>query len=101
MCVCVKVDGYEADSDNFDTYGAALLSLFVLITEENFPMVADPSFSQRPAVAFPFFLSFLIIFLVFILPLVLGIVLDAYEAQHVLQQQLSRIKVQCALHLIM
>lgn len=42
--------GYSEDGDNFDNFGGALLSLFVLVTEENFPMVADPSFTQRPLV---------------------------------------------------
>lgn len=46
-----KVSGYEADNDHFDNFGAALLSLFILTTEENFPTVADPSFSQRPLVS--------------------------------------------------
>ncbi|CAN0162785.1 unnamed protein product, partial [Laminaria digitata] len=73
-----QVSGYTAEGDNFDNFGAAALSLFVLTTEENFPMVADPSFTGRPLVAFPFFVSFLLLFLVVILPLLLGIVLDAY-----------------------
>lgn len=46
----MKVGGYNDDGDNFDNFGGALLSLFVLTTEENFPMVADPSFSKRPLV---------------------------------------------------
>lgn len=46
----VQVRGYSEDRDNFDNFGGALLSLFVLVTEENFPEVADPSFTQRPLV---------------------------------------------------
>lgn len=45
-----QVSGYSEDGDNFNNFGGALLSLFVLVTEENFPMVADPSFTQRPLV---------------------------------------------------
>ncbi|CAN0439018.1 unnamed protein product, partial [Discosporangium mesarthrocarpum] len=73
-----QVSGYKEDSDNFDSYSTALLSLFVLITEENFPTVADPAFSQRPWMGYTFFVSFLLVFLVVILPLILGIVLDSY-----------------------
>ena len=46
-----QVVGYSAKGDNFDTFQGAVLSLFVLTTEENFPMVADPAFSQRPFVS--------------------------------------------------
>ncbi|CAM9717141.1 unnamed protein product [Scytosiphon promiscuus] len=92
-----QVKGYSNDGDNFDDFGSALLSLFVLVTEENFPMVADPSFTQRPLVAFPFFVSFLLLFLVFILPLLLGIVLDAYAHQHARQHERYRRKARNAL----
>ena len=47
------MSGYTAEGDNFDNFGAAVLSLFVLTTEENFPMVADPSFTDRPLVRHP------------------------------------------------
>jgi Ion transport protein len=46
-----QVAGYNDDNDNFDSVLAALLSLFVLTTEENFPYVADPAFKQRPLVS--------------------------------------------------
>eukprot|EP00752_Nemacystus_decipiens_P018420 g16518.t1 len=92
-----QVSGYDLDRDNFDNFGRALLSLFVLVTEENFPEVADPSFTQRPLVAFPFFISFLLLFLVVILPLLLGIVLDAYAQQHARQHERYRRKARNAL----
>ncbi|CAM9975211.1 unnamed protein product, partial [Ectocarpus sp. 12 AP-2014] len=92
-----QVKGYADDGDNFDDFGSALLSLFVLVTEENFPMVADPSFTQRPLVAFPFFVSFLLLVLVVILPLLLGIVLDAYAQQHARQHERYRRKARNAL----
>ena len=44
-------------------------------------------------VAFPFFVSFLLLFLIVILPLLLGIVLDAYAQQHARQRTLHRNKV--------
>eukprot|EP00903_Cladosiphon_okamuranus_P010280 g9732.t2 len=92
-----QVSGYDFDRDNFDDFGRSLLSLFVLVTEENFPEVADPSFTQRPLVAFPFFISFLLLFLVVILPLLLGIVLDAYAQQHARQHERYRRKARNAL----
>ncbi|CBN80110.1 K+ transporter, Kef-type [Ectocarpus siliculosus] len=92
-----QVKGYTDDGDNFNNFGSSLLSLFVLVTEENFPMVADPSFTQRPLVAFPFFVSFLLLVLVVILPLLLGIVLDAYAQQHARQHERYRRKARNAL----
>ncbi|CAM9781465.1 unnamed protein product [Pylaiella littoralis] len=92
-----QVRGYSEGRDNFDNFGGALLSLFVLVTEENFPEVADPSFTQRPLVAYPFFVSFLLLFLVVILPLLLGIVLDAYAQQHAGQHERYRRKARNAL----
>ncbi|CAM9588976.1 unnamed protein product [Ectocarpus sp. 4 AP-2014] len=92
-----QVKGYTDDGDNFNNFGSALLSLFVLVTEENFPMVADPSFTQRPLVAFPFFVSFLLLVLVVILPLLLGIVLDTYAQQHAHQHERYRRKARNAL----
>lgn len=51
MIRSTQVKGYAKDDDNFDNFAGAVLALFVLTTEENFPMVADPSFTQRPAVS--------------------------------------------------
>lgn len=44
-------------------------------------------------VAYPFFVSFLLVFLVVILPLLLGVVLDAYGENHAAQRERNRQKV--------
>eukprot|EP00953_Heterococcus_sp_UTEX-ZZ885_P042502 21589-Heterococcus_DN1.PRE.2 len=46
-----QVTGYDEHNDNFESFMPALLSLYVLTTEENFPFVADPALAQRPLVA--------------------------------------------------
>jgi hypothetical protein len=45
-----QVTGYDEHNDNFESFMPALLSLYVLTTEENFPFVADPALAQRPLV---------------------------------------------------
>ncbi|CAN0026247.1 unnamed protein product [Ectocarpus fasciculatus] len=50
-----------------------------------------------PQVAFPFFVSFLLLVLVVILPLLLGIVLDTYAQQHARQHERYRRKARNAL----
>eukprot|EP01084_Bolivina_argentea_P204744 349699_1 len=77
-----KVPGYSWDSDNFDSLLTSLLSYFVFLTTENFPMVADPSFTKRPWVAYPIFVSFVFVFYVLWLPLSLQSVLHGYAESH-------------------
>lgn len=77
-----QVPGYNATDDDFDHIGQAFLSLYVLVTTENFPQVMYPALVSRPYIATVFFVSFLFVVLWIILPLTLAIVLDFYNEQH-------------------
>lgn len=77
-----QVTGYDPRNDNFQDVKSALLSLYVLTTGENFPDVAEPAFSMRPKVSFPYFISFVVTFMVIVMPLMLATVLSSYETVH-------------------
>lgn len=55
-----QVTGYDENNDNFESFMPALLSLYVLTTEENFPFVADPALAQRPLVRTSFLMWILL-----------------------------------------
>ncbi|CAM9191254.1 unnamed protein product [Chrysoparadoxa australica] len=92
-----QVPGYDTDNDNFNCFGPALLSLYVLTTEENFPFVAEPALAERPLVGFIVFFSFILLFMILVLPLLLGKVLDDYAYQHAQRHRRAKLKVQKAL----
>ena len=77
-----EVTGYSRDNDNFNSFGAASLSIFMLQTTENFPDILYPALKTRPVAALVFFLSALFFFLWLILPLFLAIVFRHYLYAH-------------------
>jgi hypothetical protein len=102
--LCVSVfnseqvpSGYSPENDNFDAFAPALLSLFVLVTTENYPFVADPAYQARPWLGYPIFSLFILIFLLVILPLLLSSALDGYVEQHGAGYQRFRSKARKAL----
>mmetsp|Transcript_2344 Transcript_2344/g.3068 ORF Transcript_2344/g.3068 Transcript_2344/m.3068 type:complete len:920 (+) Transcript_2344:72-2831(+) len=78
----VQCEGYDTDEDNFNSFWPSAIAMYILTTTENFPFVAEPAFTGRPAWAFPFFLSFLCLFVLILLPLLLAQVLSAYRDNH-------------------
>jgi hypothetical protein len=77
-----QVPGYSENNDNFDSWPAAALGIFILTTTENYPNIANEAFRHRPAVATIFFVSALFVMLWLILPLILAIVYDHYLVRH-------------------
>ena len=74
-----QVDGYSLEGDNFGSFGASALTIFVLQSTENFPDVMYPALRQRPVVALVFFLSGLYAFAWVITPLLLAVQYEHYQ----------------------
>lgn len=85
-----QVPNYGPWNDNFDTFPAAILGIFVLTTTENWPSIGYPAFKSRPYVGILFFCSALFIFLFLVTPVILAIVYEHYQnVQKVLAQNIK------------
>ncbi|GAB5372942.1 hypothetical protein AAMO2058_001707500, partial [Amorphochlora amoebiformis] len=63
----------------FDSFTTSLISLFVLLTTENYPMALYPAYEKHPTIAILYFWSFLMIGCTLILSTLLGAVVEAYR----------------------
>jgi len=78
-----SVPGYAAAvGDTFEDLPRAVLAIFVLQTTENYPNVANPAISARPAVATIYFVSAIFTLIWIIVPLTLAIVYGRYKGVH-------------------
>jgi len=87
-----QVPSYNTYNDNFDSWAAAVLGVFVLSTTENYPNIANPAYHHRPVVATLYFASALFLMLWLILPLILAIVYDHYLEIHKGMVRAKRVK---------
>jgi len=67
------------DDARFDSFGLSLISLFILLTTENYPMALYPAYEYSPTIAIIFFWSFLLIGGTLMLSTLLGGVVESYR----------------------
>ena len=70
----------ENDPDRFGTLPKALLSLFQVVTLEDWPDLMNPQLPHMPVVAISYFVSFILIGTMVMLNLVIGVVLEGMKA---------------------
>lgn len=75
-----QVSGYSLENDNFGSFSASALTMFVLQSTENFPDVMYPALEERPVVAVLFFISGLYAFAWVITPLLLAVQYEHYQS---------------------
>ncbi|KAA0159465.1 hypothetical protein FNF31_04831 [Cafeteria roenbergensis] len=75
-----QVSGYSLENDNFGSFSASALTMFVLQSTENFPDVMYPALDERPVVAVLFFISGLYAFAWVITPLLLAVQYEHYQS---------------------
>jgi len=72
-------DRQWADAANFDSFETAMISLFVLLTTENYPNCLYPALAFNQAIAILYFWSYFSIMVVLIMSAVIGTFIDSYR----------------------
>jgi len=86
------VPEYNPSWDNFNTFGAGALSMFIVKSSENYPGIQNTAMDSRPVIALFFFISAVYVLFWFIVPLFLSVVYDFYQESHRAQASAKRLK---------
>jgi len=92
---CAPVESYVFDS--FSSYSQSALSLFVLLTSENYPSILYPAY-MADSWFLLFFVSFVVIGLFFFMNLLVVVVYDAYREANAEITMQERVREREALH---
>ncbi len=86
------VPEYNPAWDNFNSFGAGALAMFIVKSSENYPGIQNTAMDSRPVIALFFFISAVYVLFWFVVPLFLSVVYDFYQESHRAQASAKRLK---------